>query len=45
MGRTLFVTKGVLRLIFTVLLCMAIAGLGYLVMILFAWNVMSPLRG
>jgi hypothetical protein len=41
MGRALFVTKGVLRLVVTVLVCMTLAALGYLVMVIFAWNVMS----
>lgn len=43
MARALFVTKGVLRLVVTVLACMALAALVYLAMVIFAW--MSPPHG
>ena len=38
----MFVTRGVLRLVITVLACMALAAIGYLAMVIFAWNVISP---
>jgi hypothetical protein len=41
-NKPLFVTKGVLRLVATVLACMALAAAGYLAMVIFAWNVISP---
>jgi hypothetical protein len=41
-SKPLFVTKGVLRLVVTVLACMALAAIGYLAMAIFAWNVISP---
>ncbi|WP_243048387.1 hypothetical protein [Dyella sp. RRB7] len=40
MNRTLFVTKGILRLVITVLACVLLAALGYGVII--AWIVHFP---
>jgi phage shock protein PspC (stress-responsive transcriptional regulator) len=45
MGKAFFVTKGVLRLVVTVLVCMTLAALGYLAMIILAWSVIPPPRG
>ena len=43
MGKTLFVSKGILRLLLTVLACTLLAGLAYLAMV--AWILLMPPHG